>query len=172
MTRRDHGYVLQALYDLIGLHVNRRRGPVELPADELPAGVTARLALVWAAGQDVALLSGGAARGSAATQTARRELLSEAVDQARDVDVVGPLTVAVRCGRARHPFGSTPTGRLSRSPTLVSTSTPSSSPRRSAASCPRACAPCRRRSARGHRPSRTTAHGSSAWKPVSCSPSS
>ena len=102
MTRRDHKYVLQAVYDLIGLQVYRRRGPVDLPDGELPAGVAARLALVWAAGQDPALLSGGAARGNEATQIARRRLLEEAVDRASTVDVLGPLTLSLRCGRSRH----------------------------------------------------------------------
>ena len=102
MTSRDQKYVLQALYDLIGLHVYRRRGPVDLPLGQLPAGVTARLALVWAGGQDAALLSGGAARGNEATQIARRQLLTDAIARAGEVDVLGPVSLQLRCGRARH----------------------------------------------------------------------
>ena len=103
MTRRcDHAYVVQTVRDLTGVHTPRRRGPVDLPADHLPVAVAARLALLWAAPQDHALLTGGAGRGSDATRAARRDLLDVAVARGPSLDLLAPVTLPVRCGKAVH----------------------------------------------------------------------
>lgn len=102
MTRRDAKYVLQTVADLVGVRTDKRRGPTELPDGELPVGVAARLALIWAGSQDRSLLTGGAERGSSAAQEMRRALLRESVAQGRSVDLLGAVTLPVRCGKAIH----------------------------------------------------------------------
>lgn len=110
MTRPDAKYVLQTMGDLLGLHARRRRGPGELPEGELPVGVAARLALIWAGAQDPALLNGGADRGPQARQEARRELLKEAVDAGPSLDLLAPVTLPVRCGKPMHRVRLDPDG--------------------------------------------------------------
>lgn len=93
---------LQTLHDLVGLHLRRSRRPVDVAEDALPAGVAARLALLWAGSRDTALLCGDAGSGDETVQAARRQLLKEAVDRAADVDVLAEITLPVECGGAEH----------------------------------------------------------------------
>lgn len=102
MTKRHRGQVLQAIRDLVAQDTNRRCAFVEVPAGELPVGVAARLALVWAGRIDRALLTGGAARGTEATKVARRELLSQSVGEGALLDLLDAVSLPVRCGRAIH----------------------------------------------------------------------
>lgn len=93
---------LQTLHDLVGMRVRRTRRPLDVPEDSLPAGVAARLALLWAGRRDAALVNGDAGSGDETVQAPRRQLLKDAVDQAADVDVLAEVTLPVRCGRAKH----------------------------------------------------------------------
>lgn len=102
MSRRHHEQVLQAVRDLLGQTTRRRRAYVEVPEGSLPMGVAARLALVWAGRVDRSLLTGGAGRGNEETKEARRELLSQGVGEGALLDLLGSVSLPVRCGRAHH----------------------------------------------------------------------
>lgn len=102
MIKRHREQVLQAMRDLMGQPTRRRREHVEVPDDSLPVGVAARLALVWAGRVDRSLLTGGAGRGNEETKEARRELLSQSVGEGAVLDLLGAISLPVRCGRAHH----------------------------------------------------------------------
>ncbi len=73
-------------------------------------GVAARLGLLWAGSRDPALLPGAAGRGSDDAKQKRRELVNEAAQRGRDVDLLGPVSLPVRCGRALHQVRLEPDG--------------------------------------------------------------
>jgi hypothetical protein len=56
-SRRDRKYVRQCIGDLVGLHARRRRAAVMPEDGELPTGVSARMALLWAAPADPSLVT-------------------------------------------------------------------------------------------------------------------
>ena len=102
MTRRDRGWVIQCMRDLLAVKIGQQREPQTTPPGEVPAGVAARLALVWTGSQDAAVLTGGVKRGTRDDQAGRRALLERAVAEYCSLDLQGPIELPVLCGKAVH----------------------------------------------------------------------
>ena len=86
----------------MGIHRRHRRAALIPEEGVLPTGVSSRLALLWAAPGDPALLTGGAGRGHRTRQEARQQLISDSIARGPDVDLLAPVTLPVRCGRPVH----------------------------------------------------------------------
>ena len=101
MTRPDRRYVAGRAHDLVGLR-GVRHPEVDAPEGRPTAGVTARLALVWACQQEPVLMCGTIAQKAPASIAKARHLVETGVVAWEELDLRADLGLPVRCGKMTH----------------------------------------------------------------------
>jgi hypothetical protein len=101
MRRPDRAYVRGRVHGLLWMG-GRHSAPVPTPPEQLPAGSTARLAVMWAQTQKPDLFKGQLDRLMPERRAEAISLMELGIEAWPELDLSDDLELPVRCGRYRH----------------------------------------------------------------------